>query len=132
MKDYTQIMQKKKSKLLSDEARYERRVEALTLVENNLCLQELIADINDCQTNRFREFARAIANYNRSEHGIHQTEDELIDVLVEDVFEDNEHQGELWMNGISINMRQFHNEENRSRFQALSINEILEYAAILF
>lgn len=132
MNNYTKIMEKKKADLLSDEARYERRVEALSLVENNLALQELIADINDCNTKRFNEFARAIATHNRSEYGINQTEDDLIDILIEDVYEGRGYQGELWQNGISINMRQFHNQEDCRPFQSLSYQEILEYAAILF
>ena len=101
IKDYTQIANQKKAELFSDEAKFQRRVEAMTLVEGNLALQELIADINTCQNRRLREIARVISEYNRDELGISQTEDDVFDIIIEDVYIDKEFQGELWMNGIS-------------------------------
>lgn len=131
IKDYTQIANQKKAELFSDEAKFQRRVEAMTLVEGNLALQELIADINACQSRRLREIARVISEYIRDELGISQTEDDVFDIIIEDVYIDKEFQGELWMNGISNKVDSLYRGENINFFNK-NVLEIIDYASKLF
>lgn len=132
IKDYTQIANQKKAELFSDEAKFQRRVEAMTLVEGNLALQELIADINACQSRRLREIARVISEYNRDELGISQTEDDVFDIIIEDVYIDKEFQGELWMNDISNKVDSLYRGENINFISNKNILEIIDYASKLF
>lgn len=132
IKDYTQIANQKKAELFSDEAKFQRRVEAMTLVEGNLALQELIADINTCQSRRLREIARVISEYIRDELGISQTEDDVFDIIIEDVYIDKEFQGELWMNGISNEVDSLYRGENINFISSKNVLEIIDYASKLF
>lgn len=132
IKDYTQIANQKKAELFSDEAKFQRRVEAMTLVEGNLALQELIADINTCQNHRLREIARVISEYIRDELGISQTKDDVFGIIIEDVYIDKEFQGELWMNSISNKVDSFYRGENINFIFNKNVLEIIDYASKLF
>ena len=114
-------------------ARYARRVEAMEMVENNLALQELIADINNYRTEAGRRSFAAIAKYLGEKHGLKMTWVDVWDIVLPEVYEDKECEGELWMNGISNDMDDFHEGRGKNSFNSpLSMEKIMEYAAVLF
>ena len=99
-------------------ARYARRVEAIEMVESNLALQELVADINDYHNEANRRSFVAIAKYLGEKHGLKMTWGDIWDIVLPEVFEDKECEGCLWMNGISNDMDNFHEGRGKNSFNS--------------
>ena len=110
LKKRKELYEKKMKAILSDERRCERRVEAMLQVKHNLGLMELIADINNVHSERLWEMAKVIAEYINEKYEGTETDEEIVELIVERVWEDKEHNCELWCNGISNEVSQLRGE----------------------
>lgn len=90
-----------------EEAKLERRREALMLVDGHLCLQELIADMNDAdREDSWKEF-EAIARYINERYDGHESAEEIADFIFEQVYEDKEKACILWRNDVTNRVRKW-------------------------
>ena len=98
---FKELYKKKIAELTDKEARYERRVEALLLVEGNYCLQELIADMNDADSRTSWKIYKVIVEYINGKYGGEETPATIWILIREEVYEDKEEGYALWRNEIS-------------------------------
>ncbi|MBR2388142.1 MAG: hypothetical protein IKB02_05170 [Clostridia bacterium] len=129
--NYEKMYEEGKQEFYSDEAIFNRRIQALKMIEKNFCLQELIADMNNADYEYGWREEQAICDYLKEKFGIKLTKDDIWDVLYERVYEDKEAEYVLWKNGISNHISEI-KERGKPFGCPNSLKNLYRDAAIFF